>query len=251
MEVARISREDGVSLAFSYLPGTGPVVVFLPGFFSDMGGTKALMLHETCAARGQAMLRLDYSGHGASGGKFEDGTIGEWFEDAALVIGQAAGDAPLLLVGSSMGGWIALLLALRLGARVAGMVLIAPAPDFTQALVEERLTAAQRAVLEAQGFLLPPSEYGPPVPITKKLIEEGRNHLLLGGPIAITCPVRILHGMRDPDVPWRQSLKLAECLESGDVRLIFLKDGDHRLSREADLLLLRQTLLALLGQDGA
>jgi len=250
MEVATISRDDGVLLAYSLLPGAGPVVVFLPGFFSDMGGTKALMLHEACAARGQAMLRLDYSGHGASGGKFEDGTIGEWLEDAALVIAHATGDLPLLLVGSSMGGWIALLLALRIP-RIAGMVLIAPAPDFTQSLVEQRLTAAQRAVLEEQGFLLPPSEYGPPVPITKKLIDEGRNHLLLGGPIAITCPVRVLHGMKDPDVPWQQSLKLAECLASDDVRLIFLKDGDHRLSRDADLLLLRQTLLALLGQDGA
>jgi pimeloyl-ACP methyl ester carboxylesterase len=150
-----------------------------------------------------------------------------------------------------MGGWIALLLALRFGALVAGMVLVAPAPDFTQALVEERLTAGQREVLEREGFLLPPSEYGPPVPITKKLIEEGRKHLLLRGPIAMTCPVRLLHGMRDPDVPWQTSLKLAECLASDDVRLIFLKDGDHRLSRDADLLLLRETLLALLGQDGA
>jgi len=251
MEIATIRRDDGVSLAFSFLPGAGPVVVFLPGFASDMGGTKALMLRDACAARGQAMLRLDYAGHGASQGKFEDGTIGEWFEDAALVIARVAGDLPLLLVGSSMGGWILLLLALRLGARVAGAILIAPAPDFTQALVEERLTAAQRAVLDRDGFLLPPSEYGPPVPITKKLIEEGRRHLLLGSKIAITCPVRVLHGMRDPDVPWQQSLKLAECLESDDVRLIFLKDGDHRLSREADLLLLRETLFALLGQNGA
>jgi pimeloyl-ACP methyl ester carboxylesterase len=251
MEVLDVSREDGVSLAFLFLPGAGPIVVFLPGFASDMGGTKALMLRDACAARGQAMLRLDYSGHGASGGDFRDGTIGEWLEDAALVIAHAAGDAPLILVGSSMGGWIALLLALRLGARVAGMVLIAPAPDFTQALVEERLTAAQRAVLEEKGFLLPPSEYGPPVPITKKLIDEGRNHLLLGGPIGITCPVRVLHGMKDPDVPWETSLKLSKCLASDDVRLIFLKDGDHRQSREADLLLLRQTLLALLGEDGA
>jgi pimeloyl-ACP methyl ester carboxylesterase len=251
MELVTIEREDGVSLAFSLLPGAGPVVVFLPGFASDMGGTKALMLRDACAARGQAMLRLDYSGHGASGGKFEDGTIGEWAEDAARVIAHATGDSPLVLVGSSMGGWIALLLALRLGARVTGMVLIAPAPDFTQALVEERLTAAQREVLDREGFLLPPSEYGPPMPITKKLIEEGREHLLLGGKIGITCPVRVLHGMRDPDVPWEQSLKLAECLASDDVRLIFLKDGDHRLSRDADLLLLRETLLALLGQDGA
>jgi pimeloyl-ACP methyl ester carboxylesterase len=251
MEIAKIRRKDGVLLAYSMLPGAAPVVVFLPGFASDMGGTKALMLHEACAERGQATLRLDYSGHGASGGKFEDGTIGDWFEDAALVIAHAAGELPLLLVGSSMGGWILLLLAKRLGPRVAGAILIAPAPDFTQTLVEERLTAAQKAVLDRDGFLLPPSQYGPPVPITKKLIEEGRNHLLLGGPIAISCPVRILHGMRDPDVPWQQSLKLAECLTSEDVRLIFLKDGDHRLSRDADLLLLRETLFFFLGQNGA
>jgi len=251
MRSETISRVDGVDLAYELLPGAGPVVVFLPGFASDMGGTKALFLREACAERGQAMLRLDYAGHGASGGKFEDGTIGEWAGDAALVIEHAAGDAPLLLVGSSMGGWIALLLALRFGARVADMVLVAPAPDFTQRLIEDGLNPEQRSALDRDGFLLPPSDYGPPVPITKKLIDEGRNHLILGGPIAITCPVRVLHGMRDPDVPWQHSLKLAECLQAQDVRLIFIKDGDHRLSRETDLLLLRETLFTLLGQDGA
>jgi pimeloyl-ACP methyl ester carboxylesterase len=247
----RISREDGVELAYESLPGAGPVVVFLPGFASDMGGTKALFLREACARLGQAMLRLDYSGHGESGGKFEDGTIGEWAADAALVIEHAAGDAPMLLVGSSMGGWIALLLALRFGARVTGIVLVAPAPDFTQRLIEDGLTREQRAALDRDGLLLPPSEYGPPVPITKKLIDEGRNHLLLGGPIAIFSPVRVLHGMRDPDVPWQHSLKLAECLQAQDVRLTFIKDGDHRLSRDEDLSLLRETLFTLLGQDGA
>jgi len=246
-----LSRKDGVTLTYDLLPGKSPIIVFLPGFASDMAGTKALFLHEACAARGQAMLRLDYSGHGASGGKFEDGTIGEWTADAAAVIAHAAPDAPLLLVGSSMGGWIALLLAQKLGPRVAAMLLIAPAPDFTQALIEPSLTPEQRATLDRDGFLLPPSEYGPPLPITKKLIEEGRNHLLLGGPIPITCPVRILHGMRDNDVPWQHSLKLANCLASEDVRLIFTKDGGHRLSSDTDLLLLSQTLFTLLGENGA
>jgi pimeloyl-ACP methyl ester carboxylesterase len=251
MQVATISREDGVELAYELLPGNGPVVVFLSGFASDMGGTKALFLREACAARGQAMLRLDYSGHGASGGTFEDGTIGAWAADAALVINHAAGDSALLLVGSSMGGWISLLLALRLGPRVKGMLLIAPAPDFTQTLIEDGLTAEQRSALERDGFLRPPSDYGPPLPITKKLIDEGREHLLLGGKIAIACPVRVLHGMRDQDVPWQHSLKLAECLQTENARLIFVKDGDHRLSRDADLSLLRETLFALLGEDRA
>jgi pimeloyl-ACP methyl ester carboxylesterase len=131
------------------------------------------------------------------------------------------------------------------------MLLIAPAPDFTQALIEPGLTAAQRATLDRDGFLAPPSDYGPPVPITRKLLEEGRNHLLLGGPLAVRCPVRVLHGMRDKDVPWQHSLQLADCLETPDVRLIFVKDGDHRLSRDADLTLLRETLLLLLGEDRA
>ncbi len=243
-------REPGIGLEYEFLPGRTPVVVFLPGFASDMNGTKALCLREACAAAGQAMLRLDYAGHGSSGGRFENGTIGDWAADAAHVIAAPTGDAKLLLVGSSMGGWIALLLALRFGARVAGMVLIAPAPDFTET-IRPRLTPAQREALDRDGFLLPPSQYGAPVPITRRLLEDGGKHLLLAGAINIHCPVRVLHGMQDPDVPWQNSLKLADCLASDDVRLIFIKDGDHRLSRDADLLLLRQSLSTLLGEDGA
>jgi pimeloyl-ACP methyl ester carboxylesterase len=224
-------------------------VVFLPGFASDMSGTKASILHGACAAHGQAMLRLDYSGHGVSGGDFKDGSIGQWTEDAMLIIETVTNDAPLLLVGSSMGGWVALLLAQRLAARLTALLLIAPAPDFTATLIEPNLAPAQRAALAEHGFFNPPSEYGPPAPITQKLLDDGRNHLLLGGKIGITCPVRILHGMNDPDVPWRHSLKLAECLASPDVRLIFVKDGDHRLSRDQDLLLLTQTLNTLLGEN--
>jgi pimeloyl-ACP methyl ester carboxylesterase len=248
LSTSTIRRPDGVELAYQWLAGHSPAVVFLPGFASDMSGTKATILHETCAARGQAMLRLDYSGHGASGGDFSTGSIGEWTEDAARIIEFATAGAPLLLVGSSMGGWISLLLAQRFAARLNALLLIAPAPDFTE-IIESKLGPAERAALSQQGFFHPPSEYGPPAPITQKLLDDGRNHLLLAGPIDITCPVRILHGMTDPDVPWRHSLKLAECLKSADIRLIFIKDGDHRLSRDQDLLLLTQTLTALLGQN--
>ncbi len=246
MQHSTLRREDGTELAYEWLPGHSPAVVFLPGFASDMTGTKAAAMRAACAARGQAMLLLDYSGHGASGGEFLNGSIGVWTADAALVIESVAGQEKLLLVGSSMGGWIALLLALRLAERVAGMVLVAPAPDFTARLIEPALSDAQRAALEEQGFFHPPSAYGPPAPISRKLLEDGRRHLLLDGKIGVNCPVRVLHGMRDPDVPWRQSLVLAECLESADVRLVFVKDGDHRLSREGDLGLLVETVGGML-----
>ncbi len=251
MGIATFSREDGVTLAYDWLPGKAPVVVFLPGFGSDMSGTKAVALHALCAARGQAMLRLDYSGHGASGGAFADGSIGVWTADAAQMIAQVCPDTPLILVGSSMGGWVALLLATQLGAIVTQMLLIAPAPDFTSELIEPSLNDAQRAALARDGYFSPPSEYGPPMPITAKLLQDGRNHLLLGGPIPIHCRVRILHGMADPDVPWQQSLKLIEKLESQDVQVTYIKDGDHRLSREADLRLLERSLITLLSKNGA
>lgn len=251
MPVTRLARQDGVELAYEYLPGQAPLVVFLPGLASDMGGTKAMFLRARCAGRGQAMLLLDYSGHGASGGRFEEGGIGTWAEDAALVIGAVAGGEKLLLVGSSMGGWIALLLALRFGARVASLLLVAPAPDFTETMIRPNLTPEHLEALERDGMFLEPSAYGAPLPITRKLLDEGRDHLLLGGGIGIFCPVAILHGMRDPDVPWRHSLKLVECLESEAVELTFVKDGDHRLSRARDLSLLAAALRRLLGEDGA
>lgn len=240
----------GIELAYDLLPGSGPVVVFLPGFASDMTGSKAVMLRAACAARGQAMLLLDYGGHGASGGRFIDGCIGDWMEDAAQVIADALGDEPLVLVGSSMGGWIALLLAVRLGARVRGMLLIAPAPDFTERSIRPLLTPVDVEKLETLGVIYRPSEYGEPPPLTLKLLEDGAAHLLLNGPIDVRCPVRVLHGMNDPDVPWQTSLDIAGCLASDDVRLVFIKDGDHRLSRPRDLKLLEQTLAALLGEDG-
>jgi len=233
-----VFRVPGVRLAYEFSEGAGPVVVFCSGYGSDMGGTKAMRLWAYAQARGVAMLRFDYAGHGASGGRFVDGCVGDWAADAAHVVGAVVSGREVVLVGSSMGGWIALLLALELGERVKGMVLVAPAPDFTEDLVRERLTEVQLEILQAQGVIYPPSQYGEPMPLTLKLLEDGARHLLLGGKIAVTCPVRVLHGMRDPDVPWEHSLRLAECLESEDVRLVFVKDGDHRLSREQDLLLL-------------
>ncbi len=244
-------RHGGVPLHYELLAGDGPVVVFLPGFGSDMGGTKAMLLHAACQARGQAMLRLDYAGHGRSGGQFIDGCIGDWTADADAVIEAACAGRDLLLVGSSMGGWIALLLALRFGRRVQALLLIAPAPDFTETLILPQLSPVQREMLERDGVIYQPSDYGAPTPITQRLLDDGLSHLLLNGPIAITAPVRVLHGMNDADVPWETSVTLAAFLQTPDVRLTFIKDGDHRLSRPRDLALLRAGLLALLGEDGA
>jgi len=225
-------------------------VVFLPGYRSDMTGEKATALAAFCAARGQAMLRFDYSGNGASEGAFEDGTIGAWALDALAVI-DALSEGPLILVGSSMGGWIALLTALARPARVAGLVGIAAAPDFTETLMWAAMAPAERATLLRDGVLRAPSQYGEPYAITRALIEDGRNHLLLTGPIAIDCPVRLLHGQLDPDVPWETALRIAERVTGADVRITLVKDGDHRLSRPGDLALLRETLAALLDQDRA
>lgn len=233
-------RLDG-RLAWARLAGRQPGVVFLPGFRSDMQGSKALALRDHCAARGRALLRFDYSGHGGSAGAFEDGTIGAWAADAIAVF-DALTEGPQVLVGSSMGGWIALLLARARPQRIAGLIGIAPAPDFTEALLWPALDAAQRATILEQGVLRLESEYGEPTPITRALIEDGRRHNLLGAPIPLTCPVRILQGMRDPDVPWRHALRLVEALAGADVRLQLIKDGDHRLSRPEDLALLTETL---------
>ena len=245
----RLDRGDGVELAWARREGRGPAVVFLPGFNSDMQGSKAVALDAWCAAAGRALLRLDYSGHGQSGGAFADGTIGRWTEDALAVIDRLT-DGPILLVGSSMGGWIALLVALRRPARVAGLVGIAAAADFTERLMWQAMAPAEQAELMASGRLLRPSDYGDPYVITAALVEEGRRHLLLDSPIPIACPVRLLHGQRDPDVPWRHALLTAERLAGDDVTVTLVKDGDHRLSRPADLALLCRTVAALLGEDG-
>ncbi len=246
----RLDRGDGVELAWARQDGRQPMLVFLPGYRSDMTGDKATALAAFCGAQGQAMLRFDYSGHGSSGGAFESGTIGRWTEDALCVIDRLT-EGKLVLVGSSMGGWIALLTALVRPQRIAALVGIAAAPDFTEALMWPAFSFEQRAMLMQTGILHLPSQYGDPTPVTRALIEDGRNHLLLDAPIALECPVRLLHGQADPDVPWSMALRLAEQLAGADVQVLLVKDGDHRLSRPQDLALLRRTVAPLLRQDGA
>ena len=249
-ETGTLPAPDGTPLAFRRLPGTGPGVVFLGGFHSDMTGSKAEYLASWCAARGTTFLRMDYSGHGASGGRFEDGTIGRWAADAEAAL-LALTDGPQVIVGSSMGGWIALLLALRHPARVRALVGIAPAPDFTEELMWAQFPPAVREAILRDGAWRRTSEYGEPYPITRALIEDGRTHLLLGGRSAVAAPVRILQGDADPDVPWQHALRLAAALDSEAVRVTLVKGGDHRLSTPRDLSLLGETLDALLRQDGA
>jgi pimeloyl-ACP methyl ester carboxylesterase len=242
----RLDRGDGVTLAWAYSPGTGPTIVFLPGFRSDMAGSKALWLAEHAA--GHAMLRLDYSGHGASGGAFTDGTIGLWTQDALTVIDTVT-TGPLLLVGSSMGGWIALLIARARPARITGIVGIAAAPDFTERMMWQAMAPSEQTQLLSQGYLDIPSDYGEDLRITRALIEDGRTHLLLDAPIPLHCPIRLLQGQRDPDVPWETALTLATQLQSPDVQITFIKDGDHRLSRPQDLALLGRIVAALLSEN--
>jgi pimeloyl-ACP methyl ester carboxylesterase len=247
---------DGRRIAYRLRPAIDRTrdcagIVFLGGFRSDMTGTKAGFLDEFCGARGLGFVRFDYSGHGASGGRFEDGTIGRWTEEAIAVIDRIA-HGPLMLVGSSMGGWIMLLAALARPGRIASLVGIAPAPDFTERLIWDGLRSDDRDRLMQTGRLEMESAYSEePTVITRALIEEGRRHLLLSAPIGFRAPVRLLHGMADPDVPYCLSLELAERLASADVRVILVKEGDHRLSRAADLSLLARTIEELLDQPPA
>ncbi len=243
-----LPRAGSPPLAYARRPGREPGLVFLPGFASDMEGEKARRVAALAAARGQAMLRFDYSGHGASGGRFEAGTIGAWRDDALDAI-DALTDGKLVLVGSSMGGWLALLVALARVPRLAGLIGIAAAPDFTEALMWSAMPFAARETLMREGMIMMPSAYGPPTPITRALIEDGRRHLLLERPIPLTCPVRLLHGQADPEVPWEMSLRLAEQITGSDVTVTLIKDGDHRLSRPADLALLDATITGLLGEN--
>ena len=207
----------------------------MPGFRSDMNGIKATALAGHCRTRDHAFLRFDYFGHGASSGDFRAGTIGRWLEDALAVI-DGLTEGPLILVGSSMGGWIALLAALARPGRVKALIGIAPAPDFTEDLIWARLSEAQRLELHERGELAAPSVYeADPIPFTLRLVEEGRRHLLLRAPIRLSCPVRLLHGMEDPDVPYQTSLHLVERLTGTEAVVELIEDGDHRLSRPQDL----------------
>lgn len=223
----------------------GPGLVWLGGFKSDMQGGKAQALDAWAGEHGRAMVRFDYSGHGESSGDFADGTIGRWLEDSMAVFERFC-EGPQVLIGSSMGGWMALLLAREIRKRqeqqqakasLAGLVLIAPAPDFTEELMWKNFSPEVKKEIETKGFWLRPSDYGDgsPYPITQKLIEEGRNHLVLGSAIDLGCPVRILQGAKDPDVPWQHAFALTHRLPADDVVLTLIQDGDHRLSRPQDI----------------
>lgn len=231
----------------------GPSLLWLGGYRSDMSGTKAIAMDALAASLGLEAIRFDYSGHGASGGEFRDGTISRWLEEALAVV-DAIGAARLILVGSSMGGWIALRLIQALkgrqeGAKAEGAVLIAPAPDFTTDLIEPSLTDAEKTSLAERGYFEEPSEYSAePNIYTRALIEDGRRNQVMTGMIETGCPVHILQGMADPDVPYRHALKLLEFLPADDVVMTLIRDGDHRLSRPQDLARMEAAIRGMLGK---
>ena len=240
-DAGRLLQPDGETLAWRRVAGTGPTVVWLGGFRSDMSGTKAEALADWAVARGHSFLRFDYFGHGESSGAFEAGTISGWRSDALAVI-EALTEGPVILVGSSMGGWISCLLAMAHPERVAALLLIAPAPDFTEKLMAPEMTEADRQQMAETGVWLRPSDYGDPYPISRQLLEDGATRSILPGPVVIDCPVRILQGGVDPDVPGQHALALAEAISGQDVVFSLIKDGDHRLSRPQDIGRLLATL---------
>jgi pimeloyl-ACP methyl ester carboxylesterase len=247
--ILRLPKDDGHHLAYARRAGKGPNgspgVVWFGGFKSDMMGTKARALDDWAAARAHAFVRFDYFGHGASTGNFREGTVTRWRADCLAVLDRLT-DGPQILVGSSMGGHLALLTALARPDRVAGLLLIAPAADFTEALLWNGYPPEVRRQIMDQGEYLWPSEYDPdPYPITRALIEDGRKHLLLDRPIPLVCPIRILQGMADPDVPWEHALRLVARL-GPDTHLTLIKDGDHRLSKPHEIAAIRRVLESML-----
>jgi pimeloyl-ACP methyl ester carboxylesterase len=237
-----LGRADGVRLAFRHQHGKGPTLIFLPGYMSDMQGSKAVALEAWAIREDRAMLRLDYSGCGESEGRFEDGTLDIWRDDVLQMIDLLI-RGPVVLVGSSMGGWLALLIVRALPSQVVGMVGIASAPDFTDWGYSDQ----EKGQLQKYGRLERVSEYGPePMITTRALWESGEANRLLQSEIAIDCPVRLIHGQNDPDVPWQISLDIAARLRSADVQTLLIKDGDHRLSRPQDIAALLRTVCELL-----
>jgi pimeloyl-ACP methyl ester carboxylesterase len=236
-----LPRPDGARLAWRAVAGASPAVVWLGGFRSDMAGTKAQALADWALATGQAYVRFDYFGHGESDGDFAEGTITRWREDALAVLAGLT-EGPVVLVGSSMGGWIACLAAMAAPEAIKALVLIAPAPDFTEKLMAPEMTEAAKAEMAQTGVWLRPSEYGEPYPISRALLEDGARWSILDGPVNVAAPTRILQGGADPDVPWCHALELAQALKGEDVVFTLIKDGDHRLSRPADIARLIATL---------
>lgn len=244
-EVAYHQLPAGPRIAHRFTDGAGPVLVFLPGYMSDMAGAKAEALFGWARATGRACLLLDYSGCGLSGGSFADGTLSRWRDEVLALVAAVCPARRLVLAGSSMGGWLMLLVALTIPGQVAGLVGVAAAPDFTDWGFDE----SQQALLGTDEVLYEDNPYGPePTPTHPGFWRDGQAQLLLGGTIPLDCPVRLLQGQADPDVPWDVALRLTAALRSADVQAILIKDGDHRLSREADIALLVRTVDALLGE---
>lgn len=247
--MAELTRADGETLAYTKIEPTAnsPTLVWLSGFNSDMSGSKALAVKALCEAEGLGYLAFDYFGHGESSGDFADGTISRWREDCLTAIDELS-SGPLILIGSSMGGWMALLTALARKPRVKGMVLIAPAPDFTSKLMwPDMPDAAQKEIMET-GRWMRPSEYGEPYPITKALIEDGAKWSILDEPIDLSMPVTIIQGKVDPDVPWTHALKVQERIASSECVFHLIKDGEHRLSRPQDITRLLTEVRLMVGK---
>lgn len=245
--VQRLHLSGGEHLAFRHRPGRAPGVVFLPGYASDMAGTKARALDAWAERSGRALVLFDYRGHGASDGVFTDHVLGDWLDDVLAVLDHGPLPGRVVLVGSSMGGWLMVLAALRRPERVGGLVGVAAAPDFTMRL-EDTLTDRERRDLTLLGLIRRPSRYGEPLPYTAALLADGHSLRLLPGPIAFSGPVHLLHGRADPDVPWECSARLAAALTSRAVTLELVEDGDHRLSRPEDLRRLIAAVERVLGQ---
>ena len=239
-----LTRENGTSIAYNKLEGNSPGLIFMSGFMSDMNGSKALALEQHCQERGLAFLRFDYMGHGNSSGNFADGTIGLWAQNALTAFDELT-EGPQIIIGSSMGGWMMILTAVSRPERVAGLVGIAAAPDFTEDLLPKQLTKIQLSKIQEDGFVVIPSEYEIPYTITKKLLDDGTQHLVLRNEIPLDCPVRLLHGLEDTSVPWETALKIQNMVRSKDVEVTLIKNGDHRLSREEDLEKLKKTVMEI------
>lgn len=245
-EIRYLETPQGRRLGYRLSRGTGPVVVFLGGLKSDMEGTKAVHMEAWARARGQAFLRFDYSGHGVSGGRFEDGCIGDWHEDVLAIV-KTLVDGAMVVVGSSMGGWQALLLARAMPERIAGMVTIAAAPDFTEDGYWAGFDASQRATIEAGGQVELPSDYMEPYVVTARMIEDGRRNLVLRAPLELPCPVRFLQGTADTAVEVGTAVRLLEHAAGPDMQLLLVKDADHRFSDERCLKLIEQAVQEVAG----